>query len=172
MNQLVRISKILNVEPFKITALWNNGEIRTNDFTQTFEQWKASENTHLLGLTAWEIFKNVSVTNEPPRTLEWVNYSITFTFKGKTQTAPTDLDPDILYQKSTFIRMIDSIPVGIMLRRAREKAGLTQTDVAINAGTTRNYISRIENGKSDIQVETLHKIVELGLGKELRLEVV
>ena len=68
--------------------------------------------------------------------------------------------------------MIDSIPVGIMLRRAREKAGLTQTDVAINAGTTRNYISRIENGKSDIQVETLHKIVELGLGKELRLEVV
>ena len=67
MNQLVRISKILNIEPFKITALWNNGEIRTNDFTQTFEQWKASENTHLLGLTAWEIFKNVSVTNEPPR---------------------------------------------------------------------------------------------------------
>ena len=172
MNQLVRISKILKVEPFKITALWNNGEIRTNDFTQTFKQWKASENTHLLGLTAWEIFKNVSVTNEPPRTLEWVNYSITFTFKGKTQTAPTDLDPDILYQESTFVRMIDSIPVGIMLRRAREKAGLTQTDVAINAGTTRNYISRIENGKSDIQVETLHKIVELGLGKELRLEVV
>jgi DNA-binding XRE family transcriptional regulator len=104
--------------------------------------------------------------------LEWVNYPITFTFKGKTQTAPTDLDPDVLYQESTFVRMIDSIPVGIMLRQAREKAGLTQTGVEINAGTTRNYISRIENGKSDIQVETLHKIVELGLGKELRLEVV
>jgi hypothetical protein len=66
MNQLFRISKILNVEPFKITALWNNGEIRTNDFTKAFEQWKATENTHLLGLTAWEIFKNVSVpTNRP-----------------------------------------------------------------------------------------------------------
>jgi DNA-binding XRE family transcriptional regulator len=172
MNQLVRISKILNVEPFKITALWNNGEIRINDFTKTFESWRKSENAHLLGLTPWEVFKGVTVTNEPPRTLEWTNYPITFTFKGKTQTAPTDLDPDVLYQESTFVRMIDSIPVGTMLKQAREKAGLTQTDVAINAGTTRNYISRIENGKSDIQVETLHKIVELGLGKELRLEVV
>ena len=172
MNQLIRISKILKVEPFTITALWNNGEIRMNDFSKTFEQWKTSENTHLLGLTVWEVFKNVSVTSEPPRTLEWVNYPITTTFKGKIQTTPTDLDPDVLYRESTFVRMIDSIPVGVMLRQAREKAGLTQTDVAINAGTTRNYISRIENGKSDIQVETLHKIVELGLGKELRLEVV
>ena len=172
MNQLVRISKILNVEPFKITALWNNGEIRTNDFTKTFEQWNVSKNTHLLGLTEWEMFKSVSVTKEPPRTLEWVNYPTTFTFKGKIQTVPTDLDPDVLYKESTFVGIIDSIPVGIMLKKAREKAGLTQTDVAVNAGTTRNYISRIENGKSDIQVETLHKIVALGLGKELRLEVV
>ena len=126
----------------------------------------------MLGLTAWEVFKGVTVNHEPPRTLEWTNYPTTFTFKGKTQTAPTDLDPDVLYQESTFVRMIESIPVGVMLKQAREKAGLTQTDVAINSGTTRNYISRIENGKSDIQVETLHKIVELGLGKELRLEVV
>lgn len=170
MKQLPRISKILNVEPFKITALWNNGEVRINDFTKSFERWKKSENPHLLGLTAWEVFKGVTVGES--RTLEWINYPTTFTFKGKTQTAPTDLDPDVLYQESTFVRMIDSIPVGIMLKQAREKAGLSQTDVAINAGTTRNYISRIENGKSDIQVETLHKIVELGLGKELRLEVV
>jgi transcriptional regulator with XRE-family HTH domain len=77
-----------------------------------------------------------------------------------------------LYQESTFVRSIEPLPIGTMLKQAREKAGLTQTDVAINAGTTRNYISRIENGKSDIQVETLHKIVELGLGKQLRMEVV
>ena len=172
MNQSVRISNKDTGERFRITTLWNNSEILNNYFAQLFEQWKASENTHLLGLTDWEVFRNVSVSLEPPRTLEWVNYPITFTFKGKVQTAPTDLDPDVLYQESTFVRMIDSIPVGVILKQAREKAGLTQADVAANAGTTRNYISRIENGKSDIQVETLHKIVELGLGKELRLEVV
>jgi transcriptional regulator with XRE-family HTH domain len=59
-----------------------------------------------------------------------------------------------------------------MLKEAREKAGLSQAEVALSAGTTRNYISRIENGKSDIQLETLHKIVALGLGKELKVEVV
>lgn len=172
MNRLQRISKIIAVEPFKITALWNNGEIRVNDFSTTFENWKTTGNTHLLALTNWEIFKKVSVSNEAPRTLQWTNHPITFTWKGKTQTAPTDLDPDVLYQESTFLRNLELIPVGTILKQAREKAGLTQTDVAMNAGTTRNYISRIENGKSDIQLETLHKIVELGLGKELKLEVV
>jgi hypothetical protein len=103
--RLPRISKILNVEPFKITALWNNGEIRINDFTKTFERWEKSENAHLLGLTPWEVFKGVTVGES--RTLEWGNYPTTFTFDGKTQTAPTDLDPDVLYQESTFVRMIE-----------------------------------------------------------------
>jgi hypothetical protein len=100
MKLLPRISKILNVEPFKITALWNNGEIRINDFTKSFERWKESENAHLLGLTPWEVFKGVTVGES--RTLEWINYPTKFTFNGKTQTAPTDLDPDVLYQESTF----------------------------------------------------------------------
>jgi hypothetical protein len=103
--RLPRISKILNVEPFKITALWNNGEIRINDFTKSFERWEKSENAHLLGLTAWEVFKGVTVGES--RTLEWTNYPTTFTFDGRTQTAPTDLDPDVLYQESTFVRMIE-----------------------------------------------------------------
>ena len=168
--KLPRIAKIISIEPFTITTVWTTGEIRINDFSKSFERWKKSKNNHLLGLMPWEVFKGVSIGDS--RTLEWVNYPTIFTFNGKTQTVPTDLDPDVLYQESTFVRKIDSIPVGVMLKQAREKAGLTQTDVAIKAGTTRNYISRIENGKSDIQVETLHKIVELGLGKELRLEVV
>ena len=168
--KLPRIAKILSVEPFTITTVWTTGEVRTNDFSKSFERWKKNGNNHLLGLTPWEVFKGVSVGDS--RTLEWKNYPTTFTFGGKTQTAPTDLDPDVLYQESTFVRKIEAIPVGNMLKVAREKAGLSQTDVAINAGTTRNYISRIENGKSDIQLETLHKIVELGLGKELLLQVV
>lgn len=172
MIQLVRISKIINIEPFKITILWNNGDIRVNDFSKFFESWNESDNAHLLKLTDWKTFKKVSVSAEPPRTLQWTNLLQTITWKGESKSFPTDLDPDVLFNESQLLRKLDNIPVGNMLKLAREKAGLTQTDVAINAGTTRNYISRIENGKSDIQVETLHKIVELGLGKELRLEVV
>lgn len=58
-----------------------------------------------------------------------------------------------------------------MLREAREAAGLSQADVALKSGTTRNYISRIENEKSDIQLETLQKIVELGIGGEIVLQI-
>lgn len=172
MNQLVRISKIIGIEPFKLTILWNNGEIRINDFGVFFDIWEKSKNTHLLKLNDWEIFKKVNVSPEPPRTLQWTNLEQTTIWKGEPKSFPTELDPDVLFNESQLLKKLDNIPVGNMLKLAREKAGLTQTDVAINAGTTRNYISRIENGKSDIQVETLHKIVELGLGKELRLEVV
>jgi hypothetical protein len=110
MKQLPRISKILSVEPFTITTVWTTGEVRTNDFSKTFERWEKSKNTHLLGLMPWEVFKGVSVGES--RTLEWTNYPITFTFKGKTQTAPTDLDPDVLYQESTFVRMNEFFTVG------------------------------------------------------------
>lgn len=58
-----------------------------------------------------------------------------------------------------------------MLRKARENAGLSQADVALKSGTTRNYISRIENDKSDIQLETLQKIVELGIGGKIVVRI-
>ena len=40
------------------------------------------------------------------------------------------------------------------------------------SGTTRNYISRIENDKSDIELGTLRKIIETGLGKKLEIQVI
>ena len=66
---------------------------------------------------------------------------------------------------------MEPVNVGAMLRRAREAAGLSQADVALKSGTTRNYISRIENEKSDIQLETLQKIVEPGIGGEIVVQV-
>ena len=39
------------------------------------------------------------------------------------------------------------------------------------SGTTRYYISRIENERSDIEVATLRKIVEIGLGKHLEISI-
>jgi len=65
------------------------------------------------------------------------------------------------------LKIVISKLVDAMLRKARENAGLSHTDVALKSGTTRNYISRIENDKSDIQLETLQKMVELGIGGEI-----
>lgn len=61
--------------------------------------------------------------------------------------------------------------VGEMVREERKKKHLTQKELAEKSGTKRTYISRIENGRSDIQLNTLHKIIETGLGRTMSLTI-
>ena len=56
-----------------------------------------------------------------------------------------------------------------MLKEARKDAHITQEQLADKIGTKKSYISRLENGKADIQVSTLYKIFETGLGRKIRL---
>ena len=56
-----------------------------------------------------------------------------------------------------------------MLKEARKAARMTQEQLADKIGTKKSYISRLENGKADIQVSTLYKIFEKGLGRKIRL---
>ena len=55
------------------------------------------------------------------------------------------------------------------LKDARLKARMTQEQLATKVGTKKSYISRLENGKCDIQLSTLYKIFEFGLGKKVNL---
>ncbi|MCK9399575.1 MAG: helix-turn-helix domain-containing protein [Bacteroidales bacterium] len=61
--------------------------------------------------------------------------------------------------------------IGEMIKEARKLAHLTQDDLAEKIGTKKSYISRIENGKIDIQLSTLFKIFEEGLGRKLGITV-
>lgn len=61
--------------------------------------------------------------------------------------------------------------LGIMLKEARKEANLTQEELANKTGTKKSYISRIERGLSDIQISTYHKLIELGLGKNLNISI-
>jgi HTH-type transcriptional regulator/antitoxin HipB len=56
-----------------------------------------------------------------------------------------------------------------MLKEARKEAHITQEQLADKIGTKKSYISRLENGKADIQVSTLYKIFETGLGRKICL---
>jgi HTH-type transcriptional regulator/antitoxin HipB len=62
--------------------------------------------------------------------------------------------------------------IGEMIRDARRQAKLTQAELANRTGTKKSYISRIENGKSDIQLSTFFKIIEEGLGRKVNLSIV
>ena len=53
--------------------------------------------------------------------------------------------------------------VALNLRRLREKAGLSQEELAARAGLARTYISGIENGRRNPTIIVLHDIaVQLG----------
>lgn len=169
MKTLPKIIRIIEVEPFKITLLWNTSEIRELDFAPLFEQWEAEGDTKMAALRDWDTFKQVTLSEN--RTLFWPNVQVSFTYHGEARTSPLELDAPELYRQSTLVKKTEAVNVGAMLRKAREAAGLSQADVALKSGTTRNYISRIENDKSDIQLETLQKIVEFGIGGEIVVQI-
>lgn len=56
-----------------------------------------------------------------------------------------------------------------MLKETRKEAKMTQEQLAEKVGTKKSYISRLENGKCDIQLSTLYRIFEYGLGKKVNL---
>ncbi|MEI6576236.1 MAG: helix-turn-helix transcriptional regulator [Bacteroidota bacterium] len=58
-----------------------------------------------------------------------------------------------------------------MLQELRKSQGMTQEQLAEKCGTTKTYISRIENDASAIRLSTLMRIVREGLGGHLKLTV-
>ncbi len=59
--------------------------------------------------------------------------------------------------------------VSEMLKAARKEAKLTQEQLAEKTGTKKSYISKIENGKGNINLSTLVKIFEIGLNRRVGL---
>jgi ribosome-binding protein aMBF1 (putative translation factor) len=60
--------------------------------------------------------------------------------------------------------------IGVMLKIAREKAGLTQEQLAEKLHTKKTAISRIENHAEDIKLSTLAKFAQ-ALGKTLNMQI-
>ena len=65
----------------------------------------------------------------------------------------------------------EQFKLGVMIHEARIEKGLTQEQLATKSGTTKSYISRIENNIKEVRFSTLQKIVELGLGGKLELAI-
>ncbi len=61
--------------------------------------------------------------------------------------------------------------IGEVIKEERHLAKLTQEQLAEKFGAKKSFISRIENGQSDIQLSTLYRLLEFGLGKKVELTV-
>ena len=64
-----------------------------------------------------------------------------------------------------------SFKLGALLHEARLEKGLTQAELAERVGTTKSYISKIENNIKEVRLSTLQKIVQLGLGGHIDLSI-
>ena len=65
----------------------------------------------------------------------------------------------------------ENFKIGVLIQEARKQQNLTQEELATKCGTTKNYISRIENNASDIRLSTLTRIIREGLGGHLKLSL-
>ncbi len=89
-----------------------------------------------------------------------------------------DLDKYIEKRKkksSAFAANFDTgyeeFKIGVLLKMAREKAGLTQEQVAKKLSTKKSAISRIENHAEDIRLSTIERFAQ-AVGKRLELNIV
>jgi len=65
----------------------------------------------------------------------------------------------------------ENFRIGALIHEARIVKGLTQEELAEKVGTTKSYISKIENDVKEVRISTLQKIVEIGLGGQLQLSI-
>ena len=172
MRQKIKIPRIVKIEKIsghKIQCMFNNGESRLLDFAKIFKQWNVTENDFEFPLLDEKEFIKVRLRNY---TLSWPNIEIKVQGEnGEDLTLPYEIGADVLYELSDDIKEPSKFRYGRLIRSARLKAGLTQEQLAMRSGTTRFYISRIENDKTDLEMSTFRKIVEAGLGKKLKLTI-
>jgi DNA-binding XRE family transcriptional regulator len=72
-------------------------------------------------------------------------------------------------ERDAFEERAQYFVISEMLKESRKEAKITQEQLAEKIGTKKSYISRLENGKCDIQLSTLYRIFEFGLGRRVNL---
>lgn len=74
-------------------------------------------------------------------------------------------------ERDRFEVEYQAFKIGALLQEARKQRGLTQEQLADKVGTTKSYISKIENDIKEARLSTIQKIVEIGLGGKLELSI-
>jgi len=74
-------------------------------------------------------------------------------------------------KRESFEQEYETFKLGVMLQELRKQKNMTQEELAQKCGTTKTYISRIENDASDIRLSTLLRIIREGLGGSLQIKI-
>lgn len=66
----------------------------------------------------------------------------------------------------------EAFKIGALIHDTRVETGMTQEQLAEKVGTSKSYISKIENNIKEARISTLQKIIKLGFGRRLELNVI
>ncbi|MEX2592180.1 MAG: helix-turn-helix transcriptional regulator [Anditalea sp.] len=164
-----RILKINWINDLSISVVFNNGGARIIDVINLFKSIGVEDNAPSAILYDPKEFEKVMINNN---TLSWNNVEQHITGKDGTNIkVPFEIGADVLLKHSRSEKSELMIKVGQLIRETRQKMGISQQELALLSGTSRTYISRIENDRSDIELATLRKIIETGLGKRLEINI-
>ncbi|MDF2455409.1 MAG: hypothetical protein K0R51_1402 [Cytophagaceae bacterium] len=171
-KSLKRIPKILKINrvnkaKLSLSVLFSTGEDRILSFDRILKtEWKVTKADPEYKLLTPDEFAKVKLVNH---TLSWANIELKLTEKdGKKRKVAYEIGSDTLYALSEADEK-RSLSIGSLFKKARLAANLSQEQVAALSGTSRTYITKLENDKQDIELMTLKKIVEAGLNKQLKV---
>ena len=74
-------------------------------------------------------------------------------------------------KRTNFEIKAKAFAIGEVIKEERLLSSMTQEQLADKTGTKKSFISRIENGHSDIQLSTLYRLLEFGLGRRISLTI-
>ena len=167
--KMPRILKINWIKDLSISVVFNNGESRIIDFRNLLNSLNLAEKSPARLLFDSKEFAKVELENN---TLSWNNVEQYITMRNKEKKkVPYQIGADILLKYSKPEKSDLVLRIGRLIKESRISLGLTQEELALMSGTSRTYISRIENDRSDVELGTLRKIIETGLGKNLEIKI-
>lgn len=172
MRKTIKIPRILKINwisGLSVCVVFNNGESRIIDFRCVLDSLNLRDDSPARMLYNEDEFAKAKLMDN---TLSWDNVLQYITLRDRSkQKVPYQIGADVLLKYSKPEVSGFEIRIGSMIREARLSMGLTQEELAMMSGTSRTYISRLENDKSDVELGTLRKIIETGLGKNLEIRI-
>ncbi len=164
-----KIFDVKVVKDYIVSCLFQNGEWRVIDlknFWLNKEKITPSHPAHKL-LDNKDLFDRIKVMGT---TIGWEDTGIdSVDDTGNPVFYPLDIDPIVLHNNSVLDHE-KPIVIGLSIKMARQQAGMTQAQLAQKSGVNKRLLSRLENNRG-IDINILRKIIELGLGKKLNIQI-
>lgn len=150
-----RIQEVKPLDDFYIEVLFMGGEIKRYDVKQLFPVFPQFE----VFKTDVMLFKSVKVDTG--------GYGISWNDE-------LDLEADTIWEDGILIETIKENNINRIIAyqmlMAREKAGITQKELAEKTGIYQADISKIERGLGNPSILTLKRLAD-GLGAELEIKI-